>query len=151
VEPLDHDVPGLPFILANTGIQRHSGQYHANPRQMWEQDDPAYVQGFRRIGELGRLGKKALVSGDWHRLGELMNENHALVQDLIGAGEANERLINAALRAGALGAKLSGAGRGGTVIALHESPDWMGQQLLAAGAERLIRLVPSPGLTVERL
>jgi mevalonate kinase len=151
VEPLDHDVPGFPFILANTGIQRHSGQYHANPRQMWEQDDPAYVQGFRRIGELGRLGKKALVSGDWHRLGELMNENHALVQDLIGAGEANERLINAALRAGALGAKLSGAGRGGTVIALHESPDWMGQQLLAAGAERLIRLVPSPGLTVERL
>ncbi|MCE5217532.1 hypothetical protein LLH03_10960 [bacterium] len=150
VEPLTADIPYLPFILANTGIQRHSGQYHANPRRRWEQDDPSYVAGFQRIGELGRLGKRALVRGDWQRLGNLMNENHAIVQDLIGAGEANERLIRAAMDSGALGAKLSGAGRGGTIIALHEDPDWMGQQLLAAGAERLIRLVPSPGLTIER-
>ena len=67
VEPLAPDVPALPFILANTGVQRHSGQYHANPRRRWEQDDPAAVSGFSRIGELGRLGKKALVRGDWQR------------------------------------------------------------------------------------
>jgi galactokinase/mevalonate kinase-like predicted kinase len=151
VEPLAHDVPEMPFILANTGIQRHSGEYHAEPRRKWEQGDPAQIAGFERIGELGRLGKKSLVQGDWQRLGELMNENHALVQDLIGAGEANQRLIDAALSAGALGAKLSGAGRGGTIIALHENPEWLGQQLLAAGAERLIRLTPSAGLTVERI
>ena len=151
VEPLADDVPALPFILANSGVQRHSGEFHAEPRKRWEEGDPAGVSGFARIGELGRLGKKALVQGDWPHLGELMNENHALVQDLIGAGEANQRLIDAALEAGALGAKLSGAGRGGTIIALHEDPEWMGEQLLAAGAERLIKLVPGPGLTVERL
>jgi len=154
VEPLVPDVPDphtLPFILANSGVQRHSGQYHAEPRRRWEEGDSARVAGFERIGELGRLGKKALVQGDWTRLGELMNESHALVEDLIGAGEANQILIDAALKAGALGAKLSGAGRGGTIIALHEDPEWMGLQLLAAGAERLIRLVPSPGLTVERI
>lgn len=151
VECLTADVPFLPFILANTGVQRHSGEYHAEPRRRWEEGDPARIAGFRRIGELGRLGKRALVEKNWQRLGELMNENHALVQDLIGVGEANQRLVDAALAAGALGAKLSGAGRGGTIIALHENPDWMGQQLLAAGAERLIRLIPSPGLTVERL
>jgi len=149
VEPLAHDVPHLPFILANSGVRRHSGQFHAGPRHEWEQGDLARVNGFNRIGQLGRLGKKALVRGDWELFGELMNENHALARELTGVGEPNERLIQAALDAGALGAKLSGAGRGGTIIALHEDPAWMGEQLLAAGAERLIKLVPSPGLTVE--
>jgi galactokinase/mevalonate kinase-like predicted kinase len=150
VEPLAQDVPNLPFILANSGVQRHSGQYHAEPRRKWENGDPAQVAGFERIGELGRLGKRALLNADWEWLGELMRESHALVQDLVGVGEPNERLINAAMEAGALGAKLSGAGRGGTIIVLHEAPEWMGAQLLAAGAERLIKLVPSPGLTIDR-
>ncbi|MCX7598380.1 MAG: hypothetical protein N2512_05875, partial [Armatimonadetes bacterium] len=63
----------------------------------------------------------------------------------------NNRLIEAARRLGAKGAKLSGAGRGGTIIALHEDPDWLGARLLEEGAARLIRLQPSPGLTVTRL
>ena len=151
VEPLVTEITHMPFILANTGIQRHSGEYHAAPRQKWEQGDPQQIKGFERIGELGRLGKKALVCKDWQRLGELMNENHELVQDLIGVGEVNEHLIQVARDAGALGAKLSGAGRGGTVIALHEDPDYLGRKLLEAGAERLIKLTPSPGLTVEYL
>ncbi len=151
VEPLTSHVPRLPFVLANTGLQRHSGQFHAEPRQAWEAGDPRRRAGFERIGELGRLGKRALLDADWPRLGELMNENCELVRDLIGCGEANERLIAAARQAGALGAKLSGAGRGGTIIALHEDPEQMGQQLLAAGAERLLWLEPGKGLEVKRL
>lgn len=151
VEPLAPHVPRLPFVLANTGVQRHSGQYHAEPRQAWESGDPRRRAGFERIGELGRLGKRALLDADWAWLGELMNENCEIVRDTIGCGEANERLIAAALENGALGAKLSGAGRGGTIIALHEDPDWMGQRLLAAGAERLIRFEPGVGLEVKRL
>ncbi|MCD6360455.1 MAG: hypothetical protein J7M38_06260 [Armatimonadetes bacterium] len=151
VDPLTDDVPVLPFVLANTGIQRSSSEFHAEPRKKWEAGDPKRRAGFERIGELGRLGKKALLQGDWERLGELMNENHRLTDELVGAGEANNRLIKAALRAGALGAKLSGAGRGGTIIALHEDPDWMGERLLEAGAERLIYLKPVPGVTVERI
>ena len=150
VEPLADDIADLPFILANTGVQRHSGEYHAAPRKRWENGDPEGIKGFERIGDIGRLGKKALVRGDWEHLGQLMNENHALVQDLLGVGETNQHLIDAALKAGALGAKLSGAGRGGTIIALHEDPTWLGQELLAAGTERLIGLVPSPGLTIQR-
>ena len=149
VEPLADDVPELPFVLANTGIQHSSSEFHAEPRKKWEEGDPGWVKGFERIGMLGRLGKKALLTRDWEWLGELMNENHQLTDELVGAGEENNRLIRAALDAGALGAKLSGAGRGGTIIALHEDPDWMGEQLLRAGAKRLIRLEPGPGLTIE--
>lgn len=150
VDQMHDDVPELPFILANTGIQRSSDTFHAEPRKKWEEGDPRRREGFERIGLLGRLGKKALLQRDWEWLGELMNDNHRLTDNLIGAGEANNGLIDAALKAGALGAKLSGAGRGGTIIALHEDPDWMGQQLLEAGAERLVQLKPNPGLTVER-
>jgi galactokinase/mevalonate kinase-like predicted kinase len=151
VEPLNHDLGRLPFILANTGLQRVSGKFHAEPRRQWENGDPRRVEGFRRIGQLGRLGKKALLSGDWAWLGELMNENHALTSELIGCGDQNAHLIGTALQHGALGAKLSGAGRGGTIIALHEDPDWIGARLLEAGAERLIRFFPGPGLTVRRI
>jgi galactokinase/mevalonate kinase-like predicted kinase len=151
VEPLAGDIEGLPFILANTGVQRHSGQFHAEPRRQWEAGDPHRVRGFERIGELGRLGKKALLQRDWGWLGELMNENHALTDDLIGCGEENTHLIAAARRHGASGAKLSGAGRGGTIVALHEDPDWLGARLLEEGAERLIRFSPGPGLTVRSL
>lgn len=151
VDSLQEDVHELPFILANTGIQRSSDAFHAEPRRKWEQGDPKRRAGFERIGKLGRLGKKALLQRDWEWLGELMNENHRLTDELVGAGEVNNRLIKAALKAGALGAKLSGAGRGGTIIALHEDPDWMGQRLLDAGAERLIHLKPVEGLTVEIL
>ncbi len=149
VDQMQADVPELPFILANTGVQRSSDAFHAEPRRRWEEGDAKRRAGFERIGVLGRLGKKALLQRDWEWLGELMNENHRLTDELVGAGEINNRLIDAALAAGALGAKLSGAGRGGTIIALHEDPDWMGQRLLEAGAERLIQIKPVEGLTVE--
>ena len=151
VEPLTDDLEEMPFILANTGVQRHSGQFHAEPRRQWEEGDRRRVEGFKRIGELGRLGKKALLQRDWAWLGELMNENHALTDELVGCGEESSRLIAAAGRHGALGAKLSGAGRGGTIIALHEDPDWLGARLLEEGAERLIRFFPGPGLAVRRM
>ena len=54
-------------------------------------------------------------------------------------------------QASALGAKLSGAGRGGPVTALHEDPGWLGQRPLAAGAEGLIWFEPGVGLEVKRL
>jgi mevalonate kinase len=64
------------------------------------------------------MGKKALMLEDWRTMATLMNENHAIQRDLGGSGESNERLIAAALAAGAPAAKLAGAGDGGTIIAL---------------------------------
>ena len=60
--------------------------------------------------ELARLGKSALLNSDWQRLGELMNDNHRIQCELAGHGESNERLISAALDAGASGLNLRGRG-----------------------------------------
>ena len=150
LEPLAHLVPDLPFVLANTGEDHNSGEVHSGPRRRYEAGEEEVVAGFHRVGELGRLGKKALLRGDWVGLGRLMNENHEITRRLKGSGEANEALIAAALRAGALGAKLSGAGRGGTIIALHEDPDYVEQALCDAGAAFTVRLQPQEGLTVTK-
>ena len=80
-----------------------------------------------------------------------MSENHAIQRDLGGSGESNERLIAAALEAGAPGAKLAGAGDGGTIIALWPWADVspLEEALYAAGASMICRPEVSPGIKVE--
>ena len=98
------------------------------------------------------MGKKALLMADWPLLGRLMNENHALQRDLGGSGESNERLISAALEANAPGAKLAGAGHGGTIIALWPWPDSapLEKALRKAGGSAIYRLQVVRGVTIEK-
>ena len=150
VESLGDAANGLPIVLAHTGVMRNSGAVHKSIRERWIEGEPAVVNGYSRIAELGRLGKKALLLQDWRELGKLMNENHAIQRDLGGSGPSNERLIEAALAGGAYGAKLAGAGQGGTILALAEDTGGMARTLMHAGAERVFGLGPSEGLVVER-
>lgn len=151
IEPLDLQSERLPFILANTGVAHHSGVVHMPIRERWLEGDREVVEGYVTIGRLAREGKRALLNRDWERLGEMMNENHAIQRGLGGSGAENERLIGNALAAGALGAKLAGAGQGGTIIALHPEPQRLAEPLLAAGARRILYPEPSPGVRVETL
>lgn len=150
VEPLHALWPHetVPLVLAHTGVPHNSGAVHATPRQRWLAGDPAVVEGYARVAELAPRAKRAWLARDWPALGALMNENHAVVAGLGGSGETNERLIEAAREAGACGAKLAGAGGGGTIVALTEEPDRVADALRQAGAERIMRPVPGPGLTI---
>jgi mevalonate kinase len=79
----------------------------------------------------------------------LMNQNHAIVRDLGGSGEANEAMIAAALASGASAAKLAGAGGGGTILALTHNREKTVAALVEAGAEAILFPEPQAGLTVE--
>jgi len=149
IEPLDGRVPAVPLIVAHTGVQRLSGGVHKPIRERWLEGEPAVVEGYLRIGRLARQGKRACLDGDWEKLGWLMNENHAIQRDLGGSGPENERLIRVALDAGALGAKLAGAGSGGTIIALHPDPQSLEEPLRAAGATDILYPSPLPGVRDE--
>jgi galactokinase/mevalonate kinase-like predicted kinase len=151
VEPLSDIVPELPMLVAHTGVKRFSGSVHKGLRERWLGGEEKVVKGYQRIAELGRLGKKALVTRDWKTLGELMNENHAIQRDLGGSSECNERLIEAALAHGALGAKLAGAGHGGTVIILTEDVEAMRKALQSIGVDKIILPRPAEGLIIERM
>lgn len=151
IEPLAAFVPELPFVLGYTGVQHASGAVHRPLRERWVEGEPEVVRSYERITEIARIGKKALILGDWPLLGRMMNENHAIQRDLGGSGESNERLIAAALEAGAVGAKLAGAGDGGTIIALWPAADVrpLEEALVQAGASQVYRLAVSPGATIE--
>jgi galactokinase/mevalonate kinase-like predicted kinase len=152
VEPLAPHIAELPFVLGFTGVQHASSAVHRPLRERWLDGETAVVEGYERMTEIARTGKKALLLEDWKLLGQLMNENHAIQRDLGGSGESNERLIAAALEAGALGAKLAGAGDGGTIIALWPwaDPDPLEEALYAAGASAMYRPEVGPGVMVEK-
>lgn len=151
VEPLERWAPGLPFVIAFTGVEHSSGAVHSPIRERWLAGDPEVVAGYERVGEIARAGKRAFLAGDFERLGALMNENHALQRDFGGSGESNERLIRAALAGGAWGAKLAGAGNGGTIVALcrEDGIARVESALRDAGAAELYRPAVVPGVRVE--
>jgi galactokinase/mevalonate kinase-like predicted kinase len=150
IEPLAAFASDPPLLLAHTGVQHDSGAVHRSPRERWLAGEPLVRKTYVRLAELARRGKRAFLEKDWPTLGALMNENHALVSELGGSGPANDHLIETARLAGAWGAKLAGAGGGGTIIALTDDPERTGAALLAAGAECLMVPKPQPGLTVTR-
>jgi mevalonate kinase len=107
-------------------------------RRLWESDPEPYNQIFRSIGQLAINARAALEKGDVISLGPLMNKNHALLQDLDVASPDLDKLVLAAREAGALGAKLSGGGRGGNIIALplENRATEIKKALEAAGAKQ---------------
>ncbi len=136
-ERLDAWAPDLPLVIASTGIARDSGDVHGVMRGRYLEEQASYERGapkpfmievMERVGATAWRGKMALLRGDWTEFGRLMGENHRLVDEMMnycglsdGAGAANNTLISAALEAGALGAKLTGAGGGGSVFALAQA------------------------------
>ena len=151
IEPLTPYVGKLPFILAHTGKKHHSGNVHGPIRERWLQGDPQVREGYKSIGRFARMGKKALLNQDWKELGRLMIQNHEIQRDLGGSGDVNEALIRVALEAGAEGAKLAGAGQGGTIIALATNLQPVINALKNAGAQDILFPKPDQGLSVEIL
>jgi mevalonate kinase len=75
-------------------------------------------QAFDGIASITRNARLALEAGDRFALGRLLDLNQMLLSGLFVSTEEIERLCASARAAGALGAKLTGAGGGGCVVAL---------------------------------
>jgi mevalonate kinase len=75
---------------------------------------------FDDVGACVRSAVEALAAGSLAKLGQLMDRNQQLLQSIGVSTPALERRVDSARRSGALGAKLSGAGMGGIVIALAD-------------------------------
>ena len=133
---------GKPFwlLIGDTGIPSSTREMVAGVRRRWEGDRASYEARFSAIGSLVRQARQAMVEGDLPRLGELMNANQDELRAIGTSSPDLERLIAAALAAGALGAKLSGSGGGGNMIALVEEQTRHAVQaaLTLAGAQSTI-------------
>ncbi len=108
----------IPVVVGCTGVKRSTARVVANVRELRERHSPVVDEIIKTIGRLVEEAKEALESGDLKTLGELMNINHGLLEALGVSHISLARRVYAARSAGALGAKLTGAGAGGCMIAL---------------------------------
>jgi mevalonate kinase len=130
----------LRFLVADTGERSRTRDVVGDVRQQWQAQPERFEELFAGCGRIARAGREALERGERQVLGHLMNQNQTLLESMTVSGLGLERLIEAARQAGAAGAKLSGAGRGGNMIALVGAgcEDDVRAALLAAGAQRVL-------------
>jgi mevalonate kinase len=143
----------LPLVIGETFVaDRSTAKLNTIVRKYLEAH-PAKMHLFGDMGYLVRQIAAALKTNDLVTLGHLFNL-HQLIQEKIGTcAPENEQLIEAAISAGALGAKISGAGGGGIIIALVEpdrQPD-VAAAIEAARGRSYIVNTGTPGIRVEPL
>lgn len=135
-EQLDRFAPELPLVVIYSGDQHLSGNVHGRIRQEFQAAQAAAAQSgearafldrFKRMAELVWRGKIALLAHDMRGLGKLMTRCDQEIDSMMkacgfidGVGEKNRELIQCALEEGAIAAKLTGAGGGGSICALVE-------------------------------
>ena len=141
-QPIEIFKVGKPFtiVISDTGISAPTKESVGDVRKLWEVDKAKWEKVFDEIGEIARSARKKIESGKSEELGELMNQNHALLQKLTISSPELDKLVEAARSAGALGAKLSGGGRGGNMIALVEVEfaEKVSDALKTSGAKNVI-------------
>lgn len=130
--------PGVnfPFVIADTGISK---QTHTVVGELAQKrfENANIGNLMSAIGDLSKAGRKAFTSGKASLLGSQMDENQYLLEQLGVSSPELHNLVIAARAAGAIGAKLTGGGRGGCILALipTEKRETIEQALTKAGAK----------------
>lgn len=134
------------FVIADTGIKKSTAATVSELAIKRQQELIDINAHYEAIGQIVTRGKAAFLGGDLVEFGRLMNENQ-LHLAAVGVSSAElDHLISTSLFAGAFGAKLTGGGRGGFMLALATSSDTqsLSQALLAAGAKQVIEVPIRP-------
>jgi mevalonate kinase len=139
--------PDLSFVIGNTGIKAPTGPQVEKVRRYTRKN------GFAAdiIEEMGRItleGYKALRNGDKETLGRLMTQDHKLLSILGVSCKELNKLVNAALPL-SYGAKLTGSGGGGCMVALTDEPEKVAEVIRSRGGTPFIMKSGSEGVRME--
>ena len=132
------EAPELPFVIGYDGGAGDTGALVSEVRDLRSSYDFA-ADTVGAIGDIVRRGEQALSEGDVSEVGRLMNFNHGLLSALGVSSRSLDAMVWAARDAGALGAKLTGAGGGGCMVALDETPETAAALDYTPGCERSFR------------
>lgn len=111
------------IVIANSGITSSTAEVVADVRRLKGKSPEKFEKIFNQYENLAIKAKKALIEGNLQSIGELMNINHKLLQEITVSGNINDKLVDLAIKNNALGAKMTGTGRGGLVIVLAKDED----------------------------
>jgi mevalonate kinase len=106
------------IVIGNTGKVANTKAAVDGVKQRREKNQKKYQDIFDRAENIAYLAKRAIQDGSFSDVGKLMNENHKLLQQIEVSSRELDFLVSIAREAGALGAKLTGGGLGGNMIAL---------------------------------
>lgn len=141
------EVPDLSFVVGYTGVRAATGPLVDKVRRLVESDRDA-SRAVDRIGEIVLDGVEAMRVGDKVRLGRLMVENGGLLERLGVGHPALTKLVDACAEY-SYGAKLTGAGGGGSMVALTDRPEDASEAIRAAGGTPMVVGVGVEGVRVE--
>jgi mevalonate kinase len=106
------------IVIGDTGIPASTKESVRDVRVQHHKKPERYDTLFAAIGSIAKTACQLIESGMPDSFGPLMDENHALLRSMKVSSPELDHLVEAARKAGALGAKMSGGGRGGNMIAL---------------------------------
>jgi mevalonate kinase len=139
-------LPPFHLVVGFTGISAGTGPLVAKVRGLVETKKEA--RGWiSEIGAIAMDGVRALQAKDFVRAGELMDANHALLNRLHVGHPLLDALV-AAARPTSFGAKLTGAGGGGSMVALTDDPERTAKAITNAGGRAFIVRAEPKGVVV---
>ncbi len=122
------------IIIGSTGKVANTKAMVEGVAERKRNNPQKYNPLFKRAEELAHAGRKALEQYDLKKIGELMNENHHLLQEIEVSSKELDFLVDIARKQGAFGAKLTGGGGGGCMTAL--TPTEKLQETVARAIEK---------------
>lgn len=133
----------LRLVIADSGIRSSTRAVVGDVRRRWQAEPERFEEIFTACGRIAGAARTAIEEGKLEEVGALMQENQVWLKQMTVSAPEVDRLVEAAVEAGALGAKLSGAGRGGNIIALvtETSEATVREGLASAGARKILATV----------
>jgi len=125
----------LHIVIGNTGVAANTKEVVEGVRRRREKYREEFDRIFSNAEELAYTAKKALENGNIKEIGSLMNMNQEMLRRIGVSCKELEFLIEIALNNGALGAKLTGSGKGGNMIALAIDENMQNRIANAMGKE----------------
>jgi len=137
IAPVRPAVP-LPLVIAFGARPRSTGAAVMGLRARWEAEPARHEALFDAVATTVEDGARAAEAGDLAALGRAFDRNQALLEALGVSAPEVEALVARARASGALGAKLTGGGAGGAVIALARAPERLAAALGADGTQAIV-------------
>ncbi|MFP4170090.1 MAG: mevalonate kinase [Methanomassiliicoccales archaeon] len=141
------EVPELSLVVGYTGIHAPTGPLVSSVKRLVS-TDPKARRWVEEIGEISREGARALRRNDQEGLGELMDRNHRLLASLGVSSPQLDALVEA-VRPYSRGAKLTGAGGGGSMVALTDRVRETSVAIRKNGGRPIAVHTGVPGVRVE--
>ncbi len=128
------------LLIADSGIKSSTAKAVDLVRKRWKSSPIEFEGYFVEIGGITLIIKRLLQSGNLEEIGDLLTKNHQLLKEIGVSLPELDHLVDVAIRSGAYGAKLSGGGMGGNVLALvpPDQADQIRSNLLRSGAAHVL-------------